>query len=707
VEGRKGFNKFWAKRKRDLRIIGEEPVFLDSSLTLKSVQQLTIYLQKKGYFNAVVKDSVIIKNRKAKVIYNFYPGIPYTTRAIYYSSRDEGIDSILSRLKNSSLIIPGKNSEEDILDKERERLTLEIRDHGYYFFNKNFITFERDSALSNHQVDIYLYVNRQNENIDPELNFKRPVEDHHPYGFSRIYLYTNYDSKNPDKKIAKDTIFYNGSYIIYDYNKKYIIGNPIGHAVFIKSGDLFHQGNVDHTYSRLADLKIFKLINFRFAEVPRDENQKKFLLDANIQLSPLDKEEFKIESEATNNGGNLGLAGSVNYQNRNLFKGAETIELKIAGGLEALRNFADSVETKRLLFFNTYYIGPELSIGVKRFLIPGFIRKEDSAYFSPNTFYTAGFNYQNRPDYKRSIAKMSYHVEKRLMPPSNWSYQWYPFEINSVKVNLDESFYQKLLATNDVNLLYSYRDHLITSGHINFIYNNQTQAPLKNFWFFKINLETAGNSLWLFRNQFPVDSTGKHYVFGLQYAQYIKTEFDLSFHQKIDMINTMVYRFTAGVGYTYANSKDELLPFDKAFFAGGANDIRAWHARTLGPGSYKDTLNIENGGDIKLEANVEYRTSIFKILETALFIDAGNIWVRNDNTSSLPGSQFDFKNILPQTAVGGGVGLRFNFTFFILRTDFAVKLLDPVLPQGNRFVYANKNFALGDVVPNLGIGYPF
>jgi outer membrane protein assembly factor BamA len=718
VEGHKFLSKFWKKIKRGMRTIGEEPVFLDSALTAKSVQQLTIYLQKKGYFNATVTDSIRLNRRKALVEYYLFPGEPYKVRSVYYSTQDEGLDTILTRLKNSSLIVSGQNSDEDILDKERERITADIRDHGYYFFNKNYITYERDSSLGSHQVDVYLYLNRQYENVEQQEGDEHAVEDHHPYRYNNVSLYTNYDTKDPNKKSIRDTIYSHGVYFINDFDKHYIRTNPLSHSVFLKPGDLFLQLNVDHTYSRLADLKIFKLVNFRFNEEPRTETQPNYLLNVNINASPLVRHEYKLESELTHNGGNLGAAGSLSYQDRNLLKGAESFELKISGGFESLKNFADSLERKKFFgLFNTFDIGPEVNVGVKRFLFPFITRRQDSSYFSPNTFFTAGFNYQERPDFLRNIAKLGYHYDKRLsrifgVTSPYWKYQWYLFEVNSVKVKLDPSFYQKLLEINDVNLLYSYRDHLITSGHFSLIFNNQTPAPLKNFWYARFNMEAAGNSLWAAqhlssRSIYAADSTGKYYVLGLKYAQYLKPDIDISFHHKLNIANTLVYRVAGGYGYTYANSQDELLPFDKAFFAGGANDIRAWQARTLGPGSYEDSLNIENGGDIKLEANVEYRSQVFKILEAAMFLDAGNVWIRNDKSGLLPGAKFEGRKIFPQTAIGGGIGLRFNFTFFILRTDFAVKLHDPALPDTERWVYTNKKFVIKDVVPNLAIGYPF
>jgi outer membrane protein assembly factor BamA len=717
VEGHKFLSKFWKKIKRGMRTIGEEPVFLDSALTAKSVQQLTIYLQKKGYYNAFVVDSIDLHKRKAVVVYHLYPGEPYKVRSVYYSTKDAGIDSILTRLKNSSLILSGQNPDEDILEKERERITADVRDHGYYFFNKNYITYEEDSALGNHQVDVYLYLNRQYENVEQAADNEHAIEDHHPYHYNRISLYTGYDTRDPNKKTFKDTSYFHGVYFVNDFDRHYVRINPLSHSIFLQPGDLFLQRNVDHTYSRLADLKIFKLINFRFTEEPRTETQPNYLLNANINLSPLIRHEYKLESELTHNGGNLGVAGSFSYQDRNLLRGAESFEFKMTGGLESLKNFADSLEKKKLFFFNTFDIGPEVSIGVKRFLFPFITKKQDSSYFSPNTYFTTGFNYQERPDFRRSIAKLAYHYDKRLSKifgkeSPYWRYQWYLFEINSVKVKLDPSFYQKLVEINDVNLLYSYKDHLITSGHFSLIFNNQTPAPLKNFWYARLNLEAAGNSLWAAQHAskqsiYAADSTGKYYILGLKYAQYLKPDLDISFHYKLDINNTFVARAAGGYGYTYANSKDELLPFDKAFFAGGANDIRAWQARTLGPGSYEDSLNIENGGDIKLEANLEYRSQIFKILEGALFLDAGNVWIRNDKSGLLPGAQFEGRKIFPQTAVGGGIGLRFNFTFFILRTDFAVKLHDPALPDADRWVYSNKKFVIKDVVPNLAIGYPF
>jgi outer membrane protein assembly factor BamA len=716
VEGHKGLGKFWKKsiKREFLRNNGEEPVYMDSALTAKSREQLTIYLQKKGYFNAVVTDSVAFKRKKVRVIYKLFPGEPYKVRNIYYSTKDEGIDSILTRLKSTSLIIPGQNTEEEILDQERERITSEVRDHGYYFFNKNYITYERDSALNNHQVDVYLYLNRQYENLDPSMNIAHPVENHHPYRYNKISLYTNYNTVEPDKSVRRDTVYFRGVYFVNDTNRHYIRTNPLAHSVFLQPGDLFLQRNVDHTYSRLNDLRLFKLINFKFSEEPRTETQQEYLLNANMLLSPLRKQEYKLEGELTHNGGNLGVAGNFSLQNKNLLKGAETFQFKLSGGLESLRNFADSLETKRLLFFNTYDIGPEVNVGVKRFLFPFITKKQDSSYYSPNTFFTAGFNYQERPDYIRSIAKISYHYEKRLNPDISpyIRFKWYLFEVNSVKVRLDEGFYQKLLDINDVNLLYSYKDHLITSGHLSLIFNNQTSSLLKDFWYATFNFETAGNSLWAARNLFgrniyAVDSTDKNYVFGLKFAQYVKPDLDISFHKKLNIDNTLVIRTAAGIGITYSNSKDELMPFDKAFFAGGANDIRAWQARTLGPGAYEDSLNIENGGDIKLIANFEYRSMIFRTLEGAVFVDAGNVWIRNDRSGQLPGAEFDSKNMLKQTAIGAGVGLRFNFTFFILRTDFAVKLRDPALPENSRSVYSNKKFVIGDIVPSLAIGYPF
>ena len=708
VEGHHGLGKFWKRIKRGLRTIGEEPVILDSGLTVKTREQLEIFVQRKGYFDGEVSDTVIRKKKKAMVIYRIRTHTPYRVRNVIYNSSDIPIQPILDDERKRSLIDTAKVYDGEMLDQERDRVTASIRDHGYYFFNRNFVTYELDSSLGSHQVDVYLNVSRQYENSDPYAATVHSPEDHHRYHLNNIYIFTNFNSLSSDAFVNNDTTLLQDYYFISNLQKDYLKKETLLRFVFMKKGDSFLQKDVDYTYTRLADLNLFKFINFKFEEVPRDSGQKEYLLDVNIQLTPLAKQEYKLESELTHNGGNLGVAGSVTYQNKNLFRGAESLELKLSGGLESLRNFSDPDVSKKLFFFNTYDFGPELSLGFKKFLIPGFIERRTSRYFNPKTNLTVGTNYQDRPDFKRVISKVSFGYQWR---PSKRQYlQFYPFEVNSVNVKNSTSFEDRLLATGDPSLIYSYKNHLITSGRFSWDYTNQSDRLVKNYFFIHTTLELAGNTFYwysMMANSRKDPDQGRYTAFGNIFSQYVKPVIDVVYHMQINNSNKIVYRIGGGIGITYGNSKRLSLPFDKAFFIGGANDNRAWQARSLGPGSYDDPGDIENGGDIKMGANVEYRSSIFKRLEVATFVDAGNVWLLNDKSTTLKGALFDSREFLGEIAVGAGLGLRFNFNFFIIRTDFGVKLINPALPASNRWEYANKKFVIGQVVPNLAIGYPF
>ena len=708
VEGHKGLGKFWKRVKRGMRKVGEEPVILDTNLTEKSREQLEIYAQAKGYFDATVTDSVYLKKKKAKVVYTIHPQTPYRVRNISYASADEAIQQILNEERKKSEIDSGEIYDADLMDKERNRVTESIRNFGYYFFNRNFITYELDSTLGAHQVDVYMYVNRQYENVDPQTAAEHPQDDHHKYRLNNIYIFSNYNTLSNEMDAGTDTVEQSDYYFVDNLQRDYLKKESLLRFVFMKKGDLFYQKDVDYTYTRLAELNIFKFINFRFVEVPRDSAHPDYLLDVHLQLTPLEKQEYKLESELTHNGGNLGVAGSITYANKNLLRGAESLELKLSGGLESLRNFADSNVTKRLLFFNTYDFGPEVSLGLRRFLIPGFIERNTSRYFNPKTLLTVGTNYQERPDFKRIITKFSFGYQ--WQPSIRQRLQYYPFEVNSVNVRNSPDFEKTLLETGDQSLIYSYKNHLITSGRFNWAFTNQGSRINRSYYYLRTNLETAGNTLYWYSyaNNAEKDSSGKRYtVYGNIFSQYVKVDADFVYHMRINFRNQIVYRLAGGVGYTYGNSENLSLPFDKAFFIGGANDLRAWHARTLGPGSYEDISNIENGGDIKILSNIEYRSSLFKRIEAAVFVDAGNVWLLNDKQTTLEGALFDSKKFLSEIAVGAGLGIRFNFNFFIIRTDFGIKLVNPALPGSNRWEYSDHKFVLNQIVPNLAIGYPF
>lgn len=685
--------------------IGEEPAILDSSLTERTRKQFQLYLFRKGFFHATVTDTTILKrNHQANVTYRLQCNQPYLIRNINYSSMDSTIELFLIGEQSNSLFIKGNKYDEDIFEKERERITVELRNRGYYFFNKNYITYDPDSSLNSHEVDVFLYLNRVNENVDQSLNLNLATENHQPYHLNNIYIQTDYNLKEPNA-VPADTSFLNNYYFLSATGREQFRKEAILRAVFLKQGDLFKQTDLDYTYTRLLDLGVFKFIKIVFSEVPRDSFQKDYLLNVNIQLTAVPKQDYTVETEATHAGGNLGMAGSFGYRNKNTFKGAELFEFKIKGAVEALRNFNDSLESKKLFFFNTYEIGPEISLNTKRF-VPGFVFRGTSRYANPRTNFSASFNLQSRPDFTRRILNFSSGWVFNS-PSGRQFYNVYPVDFNSVNVNLSNAFDNKLGQSSDLNLRNSYRTHLTSGARVTWVTSNQAIRPFRSFNFFKLNIEWAGWSVAPAINALsgnPKAQDGTKTIFNVTYAQYLKPDIDFSYHQRLNLHNTLVYRFATGIGIEGPNSV--FLPFEKSFFGGGANSLRAWQARTLGPGSYKNRLNIEQTGDLKLESNVELRSSLFKILEGALFVDAGNIWTRHQD-SERPGSHFAWNNLLDELAVGGGAGLRLNFSFFILRIDSAVKIHDPALELSDRWVYSKQKFQPKDVTLNLAIGYPF
>ena len=698
------------KFKNWLKSIGEEPAVLDSNQTQRSKNQLRLLLNQKGYFHAQVNDSVIYRKKKARVFYKILSNRPYTMRKVTFDSKDPNIQFYMDFIRHTTLIKPGDSYDEELLNLERERITAEMKDRGFYYFGKNYITYEVDSSLQNHQADVLLYINSINENVDPAANNFRPVTNHHSFNLQNIFIRTDYNPRDPTGTIPVDTTLLRGIHILSADSIRTIRDEVLINNIFINRGDRYLQRDLDYTYKRLQDLNVFKFINIQFTEVARDEEQEEYLLDVIILLTPMDMQDFTTEAEVTNTGSNIGIAGSFGYRNKNSFRGAEVFELKIKGALEALPNLSDNNDEKKVLLFNTYEVGPEMTLTFKKFLLPRFITKNTSRYFNPRSIISAGFNYQDRPDYKRTILNASFGYNWQLSRTQRWMV--FPFNINSVSVNPSPGFQARLDSLKDPRLSYSYETHLIPSGRFTWILNSQAAKGAKSFFYVRGNLELSG---LIFRSLAPAlnlskDAQGSYKVFGIPFSQYIKPDLDISYHHLLDNNNTLVYRIASGIGFPFANSN--ALPFEKSFFAGGANSIRAWNARTLGPGSYQRGFNIiEQSGDIKIEANIEYRSFLFRVLEGALlegaaFVDAGNIWTRNEDLSR-PGAQFQFENMFKEMALGAGLGFRFNFSFFILRIDAALKLRDPSLPLGDRWVYPNQKFVIGDIVPNLAIGYPF
>ncbi|HQI46548.1 MAG TPA: BamA/TamA family outer membrane protein [Bacteroidales bacterium] len=693
-----------------LNAIGEPPVILDTLLCNKSVKQIKLYMNSKGYFNSVVNKQIkYVNKKKANINFVIKANEPYKFNKITYLIKDQDILTVVLNDTSNSIIIKGNNFDSDILQKERERISTFLKNEGYYFFEKEFISYNIDSTIGNNLLNVVLEIK------NPINNTARKSDSivytyHKKYKINNIFIYPEYNSLDLDtsnqkifKYFAKQRNF-NASNLLYNFIYKdtfRLKPKTITQSVFLKQDNYFRIIDVEQTYNRLNDLKIFKFVNIQFVENTKDTSNNG--LNGIIQLTKRPIQSTSIESEATNSAGNLGLAGNFIYQNRNLFKGAEIFKFKISGALEIHKLLNDNSieEQNKFLLFNTIETGAEVSLDIPKFLIP--VRQERfSKYFKPKTTINSGIRFQQRPDFTRYILNASFGYDWKESQTKR--HILYPADINSVKIQTTEAFQNIINSINDPKILNSYKDHLTMALKYSFIFNNQQTSKKHKFNYFRGNFETSGNLLRLSNHFFNKNESQNavYKVLNIQFAQYVRADIDFRQYFVYNEFNTLVLRGVIGTGLAYGNSS--VMPFEKSFFSGGANSIRAWKIYSLGPGSSKDTINLNKTGDINLEGNIEYRFPIYSYLKGAFFVDAGNIWV-NKRNSLMPDAEFKWNRFYKEIAVGAGFGARFDFSFFILRVDMAIPLRNPAVDGANKWLF--KNLSHQPINLNLGIGYPF
>jgi outer membrane protein assembly factor BamA len=432
---------------------------------------------------------------------------------------------------------------------------------------------------------------------------------------------------------------------------------------------------------------------------------------------PVVKQAITMEVEGTNTSGNLGVAGNIVFQNKNAFKGAELVELKLKGSLtaqKALNSSETSADLTNLQkIFNTFQFGPELSIYFPKPLFPFTLfyykknEKEKRFFSQPKTILNASLNYQSSQLFTRTIANMSYGFRftnsKGLL-----TYDIVPIEAYTVKAQLTDAYQATLYSSKDYFLLNAFQDHLTTLSKLSATYNNQNVPKKNTLTYLKVTLSSSGSILRGFYNvtEQPKDSLGRYKLFSIPFSQFVKAEIDYRLYFKIRKLDKLVYRFAGGIGKPLANLS--VLPYEQSFFSGGPNGIRAWRARTLGPGSYdpsNSTARYDKIGDVQLESNLEYRFHIFKSFYGAWFVDAGNVWTLNKDPNK-PNGNLDASRFYKEIAIGSGFGLRYDFSFFVLRLDAAVRIRDPQYAENNRWTF-DKQPIRNTTILNFGIGYPF
>lgn len=694
--------------------VGEAPVILDSALNERSEQQIKLYLQKKGYFHAEVKNEIVYrKDNRARVNFNIRCNRPYKIRNVQYEISDPGIDTIIRNAKGR-LLESGKVYDESVLSAEQSRIHRYLQDRGYFRFQKEHIYFDVDSALGGYLLDIDIVVTDEGFHTQP-FGDSVQFRPHKVYRLDHVYILPDYNIFRKDRIFPDTLSLGEGLYVAYDKELRYK-PNLLKRSIFFQKNDLYSRAAVEDSYKRLTSLRNFKSVTIDFQ--PTTEDSTEAGLDGFVRITPAKKQSYSLAAEGTHSSGNFGLSGSWIYQNKNVFKGAEIFEVKLRGALEVQQLAVDIAQENIANFvpstFNTIELGPEFSLTYPSALVP-FLSNRFGKSSLPRTTLMTAVNFQRRPDYQRTILNGSLAYNWRQGKRIQHTYN--PLDLNYVFVRLQDAFASTLDRINDVLIRQSYRPLLIPSFLKYFFTYSEQEEKKRTRYFFRTQFQTSGlifntynklaGSETTFNSVDTLADPSKSYVlFGIRYSQFWLTELDFRAYHKLFEENTLAARFNFGIGVPYGNST--VLPFVKSFFGGGANDMRAWTARTLGPGSFPKAKeqSYEQIGDIKLQTSLEYRFKVYKMFKAATFLDAGNIWMlRPDSVTQRPGGQFRFDKFLSDIALGTGIGFRVDFSFFIIRLDLGIPLYDPGYAEGDRWVIGIPGRR--PVRLNLGIGYPF
>ena len=664
---------------------GEPLAVLDSAIIANTAEQMQLYLKTKGFFEAVADYKVNIKNKKGRVVYQIEEGPASYYDTIVYRTNDTIINKLLEESRRNSLLQEGERYDETAITKERERIDLLLKDNGYFDFNRQYINFD-------------IYDTTQTNALALETIINNPSSGRHKIFTIDTVIFTTDEGKNINRS-KRNMKMYNGvSYTFFNeqYSKKIL-----DRRLFIYPNTIYSRSNTTETQRQLANLDMFKFINVYY-----DTTGGKFA--ANIFTSPLKK--FQTTNEL-----GLGIILSQGFpgpfynfslKNRNIFGGLEIMELNGRVGIEGV----PAVSDQRNVYSSTE-ASVNFSLVFPQFIMPLSSRlKSLLGEVNPKTRTVAGYSFTNRPEYERSTFNGSFgylwQIDNRI------SYSLTISDLNLIySPRLDPAFVsylEELLASGN-NLINTFNTSFVSS--INFaavINSNQYGIYDRKASLIKTSAESGGTSL-NFLDAGILDS------WGLEHYQFIKLNFD--YRQYLPLRNNSIaYRINVGIALPYGDNK--ILPYEKYFFAGGSNGIRAWRPRRLGPGSYTpvDTSGnyddrFEQPAEIILETSIELRKKLLGFVDGAIFIDAGNSWTFREETLR-PNAEFRWNRFYKEIAVGSGAGLRLDFSFLLVRFDLGVKVYDPARSPGNRFIL-NKGFNKGafsradNYILNIGIGYPF
>lgn len=694
--------KWWNRWARKL---GEPPVIYDSVLTDAGKEQLRKAMVNKGYLEAQVDVDTVRDNIKNKiqVNYNLHPGEPHIIKAIDYNFSDTIIGNLILQDSSRFIIKPGEPLDRNVLDLQREIITQSLRNKGYYSFAKEYITFNADTTEFSKEVDLTMTLKPVKTQREEEI-----ISNYRKYYIRDVIYITNYDAAADENIVsyqAADTVSYRGLTMLFG-EKRYLRPSVLYENCFIVPGEEYNQTEVDKTYRALARLTILKFINIRF--IPAGTFKDFGVLDAYILLTPGKSQGIELQLEGTNSEGDLGVAASISYSHRNIGNGSETLTAKLRGAYESLSGNLEGLIHNRYMEYSL-----DMALNFPKFKAP-FLTERFKRRINAVSELNVSMSYQERPEYTRIIST------------AGWSYKWTynknrnryvltPIDINYVYLPESTNDFIDQIAPDNPLLRYSYEDHFIMRTGFTFYHSNKKvdtpwiQNTQNNIYTVRANFEFAGNLLFALSNIFEHRSNFRedpYKVFGIRYSQYVKLNSDFSYVYPIDIRNSLAFHVGFGIGYPYGNSY--VMPFEKRFYGGGANGVRGWDVRTLGPGAYPGTNSVSDFinqcGDIRFDMSAEYRAKLFWVLELGAFIDAGNIWTIH-NYSNQPGGFFRFNSFYKQLAAAYGLGLRFDFSYFLLRFDLGMKAHNPANGQ-EHWPLIHPRWKR-DSSFHFSIGYPF
>lgn len=670
---------------RWLRKMGEEPVIYDSLLTQTSQEQLTQELKNKGYWDATVEVSATEKDRKTDLTFVVTGNEPYRIKSYKIDIPDDSVMYYLNRRK-TTLPKPGDLFDADMLATERENAAQTLRRRGYYYFQKEALKFEADSA--NHEVDITLKLQdnySQNDSIRRQLFTKQTV--------SSVTIYDVSKSMSDDGKLNRadlDTTTIEGFTVIHS-KKSCFRPKKLISKVLILPNRRYNESRVERTYAILNALQATKYVDINFRELGGDS------LACLVVVAPSKKHSFSVDLEGTNSAGDLGIGLGATYQNKNAFRGAEILKVSARGSYEAMGKLG--------ALRNAYEVGGNASIIVPEFLMP-FMKTEARRRIGGTTEFSVGYNFQQRPEYKRNIANLGMKYA--------WNVHRTRFVFDLIDINyiylpwISETFRSQYL-TPSSSIRYSYEDHFIMRLGLGIQNSNKrTNSTTQSFYTLRSNISTAGNLLYGISNAIGQKKSddGQYHIFNIAYSQYVKGDFDFTYNQYINKNMRLVFHGGIGVAFPYGNAS--IIPYEERYFSGGANSVRGWAVRTLGPGRYANSGSVDymnQSGDIRLDLNAELRFKLFWKIYGALFVDAGNIWtIKNYEEQS--GGYFQFSTFYKEIACSYGIGIRADFDYFVIRLDMGVKLYEPsgttTSERWRTDLTWQNDFAL-----HFAVGYPF